>query len=145
MPNADNKPSPSSPIEILLVDDHPQVRKLLCEMIKTYDDLCIVGEAVNGEEALLLASKLKPAAVVMDVHLPVLNGVPATTFIKMHNPFIAVIGLTAGGPQEDERAMIIAGAAVVINKSNVLNALRPAILNAVEHVKNPEHMPTGIF
>jgi len=126
MPNEDSKPSPSRPIEILLVDDHPQVRKLLCEMIKTYDDLCIVGEAVNGEEAVLLASKLKPAAVVMDVHL-------------------AVIGLTAGGPQEDERAMIIAGAAVVINKSNVLNALRPAILNAVEHVKNPEHMPTGIF
>ena len=53
MPNEDSKPSPSSPIEILLVDDHPQVRKLLCEMIKTYDDLCIVGEAVNGEEAVL--------------------------------------------------------------------------------------------
>jgi DNA-binding NarL/FixJ family response regulator len=137
MPNEDRKPSHSHPIEILLVDDHPQVRKLLCEMIETYDEFCVVGEADNGEEAVLLAAKLKPAAVVMDVHLPVLNGVPATTLIKMNNPFIAVIGLTAGDPHEDERAMIIAGAAVVINKSDVLQSLRPAILNAVEDIQNP--------
>ncbi len=127
----------SRPIEILLVDDHPQVRKLLREMIETYDDLRIVGEAVNGEEAVLLAAKLKPAAVVMDVHLPVLNGVPATTLIKMNNPFTVIIGLTAGGPDEDEKAMVIAGAAVVINKSDVLSALYPAIFNAVKQVKNP--------
>ena len=127
----------SSPIEILLVDDHPQVRKLLREMIETYDDLRIVGEAVNGEEAVLLAAKLKPAAFVMDVHLPVLNGVPATTLIKMNNPFTVIIGLTAGGPYEDEKAMVIAGAAVVINKSDVLSALYPAIFNAVKQVKNP--------
>jgi DNA-binding NarL/FixJ family response regulator len=137
MPNEDSKLSHSRPIEILLVDDHPYVRKLLREMIQTYDDLTIVGEADNGEEAVLLAAKLQPAAVVMDVHLPVLNGVPATTLIKMNNPFIAIIGLTAGGPHEDERAMVIAGAAVVINKSDVLHALYPAILNAVEPIKNP--------
>ena len=137
MPNEDSEPSHSSPIEILLVDDHPQVRKLLREMIETYDDLRIVGEAVNGEEAVLFAAKLKPAAVVMDVHLPVLNGVPATTLIKMNNPFTAIIGLTAGDPHEDEKAMTIAGAAVVINKSDVLSALYPAILNAIKQVKNP--------
>ena len=127
----------SSPIEILLVDDHPQVRQLLREMIETYDDLRIVGEAVNGEEAVLLAAKLKPAAVVMDVHLPILNGVPATTLIKMNNPFIAVIGLTAGDPHADEKAITIAGAAVVVNKSDALHALYPAILNAIKQIKNP--------
>jgi DNA-binding NarL/FixJ family response regulator len=58
----------------------------------------IVGEAVNGEEAVLFAAKLKPAAVVMDIHLPVLNGVAATTLIKVNNPFTVVIGLTAGDP-----------------------------------------------
>ena len=124
----------SSPIEILLVDDHPQVRQLLREMIETYDDLRIVGEAVNGEEAVLLAAKLKPAAVVMDVHLPILNGVPATTLIKMNNPFIAVIGLTAGDPREDEKAMTIAGASVVINKSDVLRALYPAIVDSLKRI-----------
>ena len=124
-------------IEILLVDDHPHIRKLLREIIESHDDLTLVGEAVNGEEAVLLAVKLKPAAVVMDIHLPVLNGIPATTLIKMNNPFTAVIGLTAGDPREDEKAMTIAGAATVINKSEVLHALYPAIIAAVQRVKNP--------
>ena len=124
-------------IEILLVDDHPHIRKLLREIIESHDDLTLVGEAVNGEEAVLLAVKFKPAAVVMDIHLPVLNGIPATTLIKMNNPFTAVIGLTAGDPREDEKAMTIAGATAVINKSEVLHALYPAIIDAVQRVKNP--------
>ncbi|HEU4503535.1 MAG TPA: response regulator transcription factor [Nitrospira sp.] len=124
-------------IEILLVDDHPHIRKLLREIIESYDNLTLVGEAVNGEEAVLLAVKLKPAAVVMDIHLPVLNGIPATTLIKMNNPFTAVIGLTAGDPREDEKAMTIAGATAVINKSEVLHALYPAIIDAVQRIKNP--------
>ena len=124
-------------IEILLVDDHPHIRKLLREIIESHDDLTLVGEAVNGEEAVLLAVKFKPAAVVMDIHLPVLNGIPATTLIKMNNPFTAVIGLTAGDPREDEKAMTIAGAAAVINKSEALHALYPAIIDAVQRVKNP--------
>jgi DNA-binding NarL/FixJ family response regulator len=124
-------------IEVLIVDDHPHVRQVLRQLIETYHDLKIVGEAVNGEEAVLLAAQLKPAAVVMDIHLPVLNGVPATTLIKLNNPFTVVIGLTAGDPREDEKAMTIAGAAAVINKSEVLHALYPAIVSAVKRVKNP--------
>ena len=137
MPNEDRELSHSSPIEILLVDDHPQVRKLLREVIETYDVLRVVGEAINGEEAVLFAAKLKPAAVVMDVHLPVLNGVPATALIKRSNPFTAIIGLTAGDPHEDAKAMTIAGAAVVINKSDAFHALYPAILNAIKQTKYP--------
>ena len=124
-------------IDVLIVDDHAHVRQVLRQLIETYDDLTIVGEAVNGEEAVLLTAKLKPAAVVMDIHLPVLNGVPATTLIKMNNPFIVVIGLTAGDPREDEKAMTIAGASAVINKSEVLQALYPAIVNAVKQIKKP--------
>lgn len=137
MPTQDSEPLPSGTIQILLVDDHPHIRQLLRETIQSYDDLSIVGEAVNGEEAVLLAAKLKPAAVVMDIHLPVLSGVPATTLIKINNPFTAVIGLTAGDPQEDEKAMSIAGAALVLNKSEVLHALYPAIVAAVKQVKSP--------
>ena len=137
MPSQDSEPSHPGTIDILLVDDHPHVRQLLRETIESYDDLSIVGEAANGEEAVLLAAKLKPAAVVMDIHLPVLSGVPATTLIKINNPFTAVIGLTAGDPQEDEKAMSIAGAALVLNKSEVVHTLYPAIVAAVKQVKNP--------
>lgn len=137
MTNEDSETSDTRSIEILLVDDHPHVRKVLRQLIETYADLRIVGEAVNGEEAVLLAAKLKPNAVVMDVHLPVLSGVPATTLIKITNPFTAIIGLTAGDPRQDEKAMTIAGASAVIHKSDVLQALYPAIINAVRLVNNP--------
>lgn len=125
-------------ITVLIVDDHAHVRQVLRQIIESYDDLTIAGEALNGEEAVLLAAKLKPAAVVMDIHLPVLNGIPATTLIKVNNPFTAVIGLTAGDPREDEKAMTIAGASIVINKSEVLHALYPAIVNAIKHIKKTD-------
>jgi DNA-binding NarL/FixJ family response regulator len=106
---------------------HPHVRRLLREIIETSADLTIVGEAVNGEEAVLLAAKLKPAAVVMDIHLPVLSGVATATLININNPFVSIIALTAGDPNEDEKAMTIAGAAAVINKSDVLHILFPSL------------------
>jgi DNA-binding NarL/FixJ family response regulator len=137
MLNEDSEPSHSQPIAILLVDDHPCVRQLLREMIESYDDLRIIGEAFNGEEAVLLAESLKPAVVIMDIHLPVLGGIPATTLIKVNNPFVTIIGMTAGGPCEDEKAMIIAGAAAVINKGDASHALHPAIVSAVKQVKKP--------
>ena len=133
----DSAPSDSRPIEILLVEDHPYVRKLLRQIIETYEDLRIVGEAANGEEAVLLAAKLKPSVVVMDIHLPILGGVPATTLIKLNNPCTTIIGLTAGDPQEDEKAMTIAGATAVIDKGKVADALYQAIIDAVQRVKNP--------
>jgi len=137
MLNEDRDPSPSQLIEILLVDDHPIVRRLLRQIIESHKNLRVVGEAVNGEEAVLLAARLKPAVVIMDIHLPILSGIAASTLIKVNNPFITVIALTAGGPCQDEKAMTIAGAAAVINKDDVLHALRPAILNAVKRVKHP--------
>jgi DNA-binding NarL/FixJ family response regulator len=137
MLNGDGQSSYSAPIDILLVDDHPDVRKLLGQMIETYHDLRLVGEAVTGEEAVLLAARLNPAAVVMDAHLPGMSGLQATKLIKEQNPSIAVIGLTAGQPQADENAMIIAGAASVIDKADVLHALHRAIFDAVRRVKSP--------
>jgi DNA-binding NarL/FixJ family response regulator len=137
MLNQDREPSHSQPIKILLVDDHPLVRRLLRKIIENYDNLTVVGEAVNGEEAVLLAARLKPAVVLMDIHLPILSGIAASTLIKVNNPFVTIIALTAGGPCQDEKAMTIAGAAAVINKDDVLHALRPAIFNALKRVKHP--------
>jgi len=137
MYNKESESSHSQPIEILLVDDHPLIRKLLRKIIDSYDDLSVVGEAVNGEEAVLLAARLKPDVVLMDIHLPILSGISASTLIKVNNPFVTVIALTAGGQRQDEKAMTFAGAAAVINKDEVLNTLHPAILNAVKQVKHP--------
>ena len=129
-------PDVTSPIEILLVDDHPHVRKLLRELIETYEDLKVVGEATNGEEAVLLSATLNPAVVVMDVHLPVVSGIVATTLIKRAHPFTTIIGLTAGDPGQDAEAMTIAGAAGIIDKGAVFDALHSTIIDAVQRTKN---------
>jgi DNA-binding NarL/FixJ family response regulator len=120
-------------VRLTALENVPQ----LCPIIESYKYLSIVGEAVNGEEAVLLAAKLKPAAVVMAIHLPVLSGVAAATLIKIHNPFVSIIALTAGDPNEDEQSMVIAGAAAVINKGDVLHMLYPAIISAIKQVKTP--------
>ena len=133
----DSESSPSQPIGVLLVDDHPLIRKLLHKIIDSYDDLSVVGEAVNGEEAVVLAARLKPDVVLMDIHLPIVSGISAATVIKVNNPFVTIIALTAGGPRHDEIAMTFAGAAAIINKDDVLHTLHPAILNAVKQVKHP--------
>lgn len=137
MYNEQRESSHSEPIEILLVDDHPLIRELLRNIIDGYHDLRLVGEAVNGEEAILLAARLKPDVVLMDIHLPILSGISAATLIKTNNPFITVIGLTAGDPRQDEKAMTFAGAAAIINKDDVLNTLYRTILSAVKQVKHP--------
>jgi CheY-like chemotaxis protein len=100
MLNADSQPSYPHPIEVLLVDDHHDVRRLLRDIIETYKDLSIVGEAVNGEEAVLLAAKLKPAAVVMDIHLRSVVW-RRRRLSSVNNPFVSFIALTAGDPHED--------------------------------------------
>jgi len=133
----DSESSPSRLMKVLLVDDHPLVRNLLRKIIESYDDLSVVGEAVNGEEAILLAAKLKPDVVLMDIHLPILSGISAATLIKTNNPFVTVIALTAGDTRQDQKAMTFAGAAAIINKDDVLNTLHPTILNAVQQVKYP--------
>jgi DNA-binding NarL/FixJ family response regulator len=137
MPNEDRESSYSQPIEILLVDDHSLVRRLLRKIIESHKDLKVVGEAVNGEEAILLAARLKPAVVLMDIHLPLVSGISACTLIKVNNPFVTIIALTAGSSGQDEKAMTFAGATAVINKDDVLHALHPAIANAVKQIKIP--------
>ena len=126
-------------IGVLLVDDHPVMRRLLREMLETYDDLTIVGEAENGEDAVAQAAKLHPSVVIIDIHLPILNGIQATKLIKLRSPFTAVIGLTAGEPRHTEKEMIIAaGGAAVINKGEVIEALYPSILEALRRLSTEQ-------
>lgn len=124
-------------IDVLLVDDHPMMRQLLRQMVETYADLTIVGEAENGEDAVTQAAALQPSVVLIDVHLPAMNGIQATKLIKVLSPSSAVIGLTAGAPGESNQTMIAAGAAAVIDKAEVLESLYPLILDVVRQLKSP--------
>lgn len=82
-------------IRILLADDHDYVRMGLTVFIEVFDDMQLVGEASNGEEAVKLCSSLKPNIVLMDLMMPVMDGISATRIIRTKYPHIKVVGLTS--------------------------------------------------
>ena len=90
----------SEKIRILLVDDHAVVRSGLGAFLSVNPDLELVGEAENGEQAVFRANLLKPDVILMDLMMPVMDGVAATAAIKKQNPEIQIIALTSF--QEDE-------------------------------------------
>jgi DNA-binding NarL/FixJ family response regulator len=86
--------SPDRDIRILLVDDQPLFRRALATLIAEQPHLAIVGEAQNGLEAIEMAHALDPDMVLMDVEMPILNGVEATRRIREELPSVKVVILT---------------------------------------------------
>jgi NarL family two-component system response regulator LiaR len=72
-----NNPTSSVPIRVLIAEDHPIMRQGLGVVLDAYDDLVLVGEAEDGEQAVQLAQTLKPDVIVMDIQMPVKDGIAA--------------------------------------------------------------------
>jgi two-component system, NarL family, response regulator LiaR len=88
-------PTPQSRVRVLLVDDHTVVRRGLRMVFDLEDDLEVVGEAADGREALERVAELRPDVVVMDLLMPVMNGVDATRAIRAAYPDVEVVALTS--------------------------------------------------
>lgn len=96
MSDASAADSASSPrIRLLLVDDHTVVRQGLSMVLSLEPDLDIVGEAGNGKEALEQARRLEPHVVLMDLLMPVMDGVSAIRALKQQQPEVEVVALTS--------------------------------------------------
>lgn len=115
-------------ISVLLVDDYPIIRRMARQILERHSEIHVIGEADTGEEAVVQVARLKPAVVVIDIQLPGMTGIQATTVIKRQSPSITVIGLTAGALDSTEVAMRDAGAATVLNKEDLLDTLYPTII-----------------
>jgi DNA-binding NarL/FixJ family response regulator len=100
----------------MIVDDHPVFRRGLRNILAVHQDLCIVGEATDGPEAVERAQELLPDVVVMDINLPTLNGLQATRKLKSLCPEINVIMLTAYDDEEQIYHAIRAGASAYYAK-----------------------------
>jgi NarL family two-component system response regulator LiaR len=104
-------------IRVLLAEDHVIVREGTRELVQHEPDMEVVGEAGDGEEAIQLATKLRPDVVIIDIAMPKLNGIEATKQIKELYPATAVLVLTAYDDDQYIFALLEAGAAGYLLKN----------------------------
>jgi CheY-like chemotaxis protein len=107
----------SGGIRVLFADDHHVMRQGLIKLVQGQPGIHVVGQAANGQEALDQARRLGPDVVVMDVSMPLMDGVEATRRIKAELPQVRVIGLTMYEEEHIARIMREAGAEDCISKS----------------------------
>jgi two-component system, NarL family, response regulator NreC len=114
--------------KVLVVDDHAFIRRGVRSILEPFPEWELCGEAENGQEAIRKAGELQPAVVVMDVSMPVLDGIAATESIKRSYPQTHVVLLTLHNSQEVLRRGFQAGARGFVLKSDadgeLLRALR---------------------
>jgi len=123
---------PSTRIRVLLVDDHAMVRQGLRSVLDAYPDVEVVGEASNGEEAVQMVERLRPSLAVMDINMPKMNGVEATAMIKARYPDTIVIGLSVQTGEEAQRAIMKAGAVVLLTKEAAVDELYRTIREVLD-------------
>ena len=120
----------SNPIRVVLVDDHDVVRSGLSAFLIVHDDLDLIGEARDGQEAVHLCQKLSPDVVLMDMMMPVMNGAEATQAIRSNNPNTQVIVLTSFKEDDLVHQALEAGAIGYLLKNvsadELANAIRAA-------------------
>ena len=110
-------------IRVVLADDDELYVTSLAELIEQQPELTVVGTARNGIEAIELAEQLDPDAIVIDLHMPRLDGVSAVARLRSDHPTMCLIALTGDPSPELQRAVTEAGADAVLHKSEMLGAL----------------------
>ena len=122
--------SRSPPIRVLIVDDHPMVRRGLAAFLLAYNDLVLAGEAAGGEEALRVCEKSAPDVVLMDLKMPGLDGVSTTRALRERFPHVQVIALTSYQDEDLVRRALKAGAVSYLLKNVSADELAKAIQSA---------------
>ncbi|QFZ19817.1 response regulator [Saccharothrix syringae] len=119
-----------NPVRVLLVDDQALFREALATLLGTHDGIEVVGEAGDGDEALRRSAELAPDVVLMDLRMPVLDGVAATRRLRVERPGARVIALTTFDDDEDVFAALRAGAVGYLLKDVSSARLVEAVLAA---------------
>lgn len=115
-------------VKVLLVEDHTMVRLGLSLVFDNTDEIDLIGEADNGKKGVELALKLNPDVVLMDIGLPEMDGIQATSFIKRVNPNIKVLIFTSRESEDDVFDALSAGADGYImkgaNEVQIISAIK---------------------
>jgi len=115
-------------IKILLADDHQLFRNGLKILLDAFDDFEIAGEAVNGEEVLRIIENTDCNIILMDIDMPVMDGIEATRRVSEINPGIKIIALSMYGEEEYYHRMVEAGAKGFILKDSDISEVKDAIV-----------------
>jgi DNA-binding NarL/FixJ family response regulator len=117
-------------LRIVVVDDSPLYRGVVCNMLEKQPNLQVVAEAEDGLEAIQAVEKHRPDVVLMDVSMPVLNGIDATWIIKSKYPNVRVVILSMHDAESISEAACKAGACWCLNKECSPNEIIQAIRTA---------------
>jgi two-component system chemotaxis response regulator CheB len=117
------KPDPAGMIRVLLADDDQPFLDALTPLIERQPELAVVGRARDGLAAIELADDLSPDAVVIDLHMPRLDGVTAVARLRRDHPSMCVIALTGDEAPALHRAVTEAGADAVLVKDEFVDVL----------------------
>jgi DNA-binding NarL/FixJ family response regulator len=128
------KRSAEEPINVVLADDDTRFVESLRTMVDDEPHLSVVGVALDGLEAIELVEELEPEAVVIDLHMPRLDGVSAVARMRQDFPRLCLIAITGDHTPELHRAVEEAGADAVIMKHDLVEELGDRILAARERV-----------
>ena len=126
---------PEDPLRILVADDQAEVRRGICSLIESAPDLEVCGEAANGEEALEKTMSLHPDLVVLDISMPVMNGLDAAKAIRSCCPGtpILIVSIHEIGEMIEQARKI--GVEGYIAKDQVSKILIDAIRGVMKHQK----------
>ena len=124
--------TPQKPITVLLADDHTIVREGLRRLLEAEHDIEVIGEASSGRQAVAMVGKLHPEVIVMDIAMPMLNGVEATRQICQANPKARVLILSAHSDDAYVERVIAMGAAGYLLKQTSSHILADAVREVVK-------------
>jgi two-component system, NarL family, response regulator DesR len=113
-------------IKVLLADDYPGVREAFRSLLRSHEDIYVVAEAINGRDAVAAALRLVPDVVVLDISMPLLDGIEVTRRIVRANPAIAILIVSAGDASVAGKA-VSAGARGYLSKPLAAAKLPEAI------------------
>jgi DNA-binding NarL/FixJ family response regulator len=115
-------------IRVLIVDDHPMMRESLGFLFEKQDDICLVGEAANGAEAIAKNSELGPDVILMDLQMPMMDGLDAIAVINASHPDTHIVVLTTyPGDARAARALALGAKAYILKSTpsaRILQAVR---------------------
>jgi DNA-binding NarL/FixJ family response regulator len=111
------------PKSVLLVDDNAAIREALCQLFTSQADFEICGEAKNGQEAIEKARELRPDLIVMDLSMPVMNGIEAARLLKRSMPTVPLVIFSEYSDVFSENEARSAGVSALVSKSQHLSIL----------------------